>query len=205
MFTCCLSCSIYYFVHLKQYDQCFLISLFGGHNVLADQCAATAFLPVCHTVCLPMLCPPVQYPMILEKMSYFQTYLASLPSFHFFHSFPKPASLLGRLYLGQRCAVNGVLTRLWTEHTTPIDILPTPFQNIYFQCDFFSPLVPFLCLTSLPSLNQYGWLDNFTRSFMPKGTPERETQLLAPLLNPSLGPLRRLFKLRSLRWFSQSN
>lgn len=68
--------------------------------------------------------------------------------------------------------------------------------DIYFDCDFFSPLVPSLCVTCLPSLNQYGLLDNFTRALMPKGTPERErAQLLAPLLISSLGPLRRLSKL----------
>lgn len=45
----------------------------------------------------------------------------------------------------------------------------------YFWCDFFSPLVPFLCSTCLPSLNQYGWLDNFTGLLTPKGTRERES------------------------------
>lgn len=46
--------------------------------------------------------------------------------------------------------------------------------NVYFHCDFFSPLAPFLCLTCIPSLNLYGWLDNFTGLLTPKGPPERE-------------------------------
>lgn len=50
--------------------------------------------------------------------------------------------------------------------------------NVYFHCDFFSPLAPFLCLTWIPSLNQYGWLDNFTGLLTPKGSPERENLTL---------------------------
>lgn len=87
---------------------------------------------------------------------------------------------------------------------SPIDILPTPVCNIYFRCDFFSPLVPFLCLTCLPSLNQYGWLDNFTGSLTPKATPERESPTPWLLDSSCASPLwGRLSKLWSLRCFSR--
>lgn len=139
-------------------------------------------------------------------MSYFQTRLASLPSFHFFHSSPKPVGLMGSLYLGRRCVVNGVLTRHWTDPPPPSQPPPRRYSahtlcNIYLKCDFFSPLVPFLCLTCLPSLNQYGWLDNFTGSLTPKGTPERESPTPCP---PVCSRSVALTKLRSLRCSSGS-
>lgn len=95
-------------------------------------------------VCLPAcVVPSTSVPLDSRNMSYFQTRLDSLPSFHFFHSTPKPVSLLGSLYLGQRCAVNGVLTRLWTDPTTPIDILPTPFGTAISNVTFSHPLCHF--------------------------------------------------------------
>lgn len=95
---------------------------------------------VCLSTCVV---PSASVPLDSRNMSYFQTCLASLPSFHFFHSFPKPASLLGSLYLGQGCAVNGVLTRLRTDPTTPIDILPTPFGTSISDVTFSHPLCHF--------------------------------------------------------------
>lgn len=135
----------------------------------------TACLSVRLPVCLPELCPLPRHPLTLETCPTFRPASPHFPPSTSFILLRKPVSLLGSLYLGRGCAVNGVLTRLWTDPTAPIDILPTPFLNVYFKCDFFSPLVPFLCLTCLPSLNQYGWLDNFTGSLAPKGTPERES------------------------------
>lgn len=92
----------------------------------------------------------------------------------------------------------------------PINILPTPlfFQNIFFfKCDFFSPLAPFLCLTCIPSPNRYGWLDNFTGSLTPKGTPERGEpgSSFAPLLIQPAAPPRPLSKLCKPRCFSYPN
>lgn len=104
-------------------------------------------LPVCLSGCLavslPVWCPLLQCPLTPETCPTFQTCLASLPSFHFFHSFPKPVSLLGRLYLGQRCAVNGVRTRLRTDPRTPVDILPTPFGTSISKVTFSHPLCHF--------------------------------------------------------------
>lgn len=59
---------------------------------------------------------------------------------------------------------------LHPPHRYSAHILP----DVYFHCDFFSPLAPFLCLTCIPSQNVYGWLDNFTGLLTPKGPPERE-------------------------------
>lgn len=133
-----------------------------GHNCLS----------VRQSVCLPELCPLPQHPWTLETCPTFWTCVASLPSFPFFHSSPQLAQPPGKSVSGSemRCE--------WSPHQTPHN--PHRYSahtlwNIYFQCDFFSPLVPFLCLTCIRSLNQYGWLDNFTGSLTPKGTPERES------------------------------
>lgn len=130
----------------------------------------------CAVCLLPEQCPPPLHPLTLETCPTFQTCFASLPDFLLFHSSPPPRSLLGSLYVGQRWALNGVLSRLWTGPASPpppphrysAHILP----NVYFHCDFFSPLAPFLCLTCIPSQNLYGWLDNFTALLTPKGPPE---------------------------------
>lgn len=118
-----------------------------------------------------------------------------------------PAGLLGSPYLGQRCAVNGVLpdavplARYGQSSSTPPPSIFSPHlreQHFFFfllQCDFFSPLAPFLCLTSIPSRNQHGWLDNFTGSLTPKGTPERRRGSFAPLLIQPAAPPRPLSKL----------
>lgn len=124
------------------------------------------------SVCLPEQCPLPQHPLTLETCPTFLTCFASLPDFPFFHSSPPPLSLLGSLYVGQRWAVNGVLSRLWTDPASPHRYSAHILPNVYFQCDFFSPLAPFLCLTCIPSLNLYGWLDNFTALLTPKGPPE---------------------------------
>lgn len=58
---------------------------------------------------------------------------------------------------------------------------------ILLQCDFFSPLAPFLCLTSIPSQNQHGWLDNFTGSLTPKG-PQRGGSFAPLLIQPAASP-----------------
>lgn len=78
-------------------------------------------------------------------------------------------------------AVMWVRDGLWMESSTDSgQALHPPHRysalilpNVYFHCDFFSPLVPFLCLTCIPSLDLYGWLDNFTGLLTPKG-PQRE-------------------------------
>lgn len=124
-------------------------------------------------VCLPTwVVPSTSAPLDTRNMSYFQTRCASLPNFPFFHSSPPPLSLLG--------SCMWVRDGLWMESSTDSgQALHPPHRysalivpNVYFHCDFFSPLVPFLCLTCIPSPNLYGWLDNFTRLLTPKG-PQR--------------------------------
>ncbi len=89
-------------------------------------------LSLCLAVRLPTcIVPSTSVPLDSRNMSYFQTCLASLPSFHFFHSSPKPVSLLGSLYLGQRCAVNGVLTTLWTDPKPPSIFCPHPLEHLF--------------------------------------------------------------------------
>lgn len=137
------------------------------------------------TITQPSVWQPAYQPRLYPlTVNYCPISITSFPHFPPFTSFilfqNLPASWDICIWV-RECAVNGVLTRLWTDfHNYPhqliphIDILPTPFWNIFLECDFFSLSVPLLCLTCLPSLNQHGWLDNFTRSFMPKGTQERE-------------------------------
>lgn len=99
------------------------------------------FLSLCPAVCLPTWdVPSTSAPLDSSNMSYFQTWFSSLPSFLFFHSSPYLVSLLGSLYLGQGCTVNGVLSRLWTDSTSTIDILPTPFGMSISIVTFSHPL-----------------------------------------------------------------
>lgn len=136
----------------------------------------------------------------------------TFPPSTFVHSPPQPCWPPGKSVSGsEMCREWSLAGRrpagpLRTEllHPTPIDILPTPYRTTFFffllQCDFFSPLAPFLCLTSIPSRNQHGWLDNFTGSLTPKGTPERRRGSFAPLLIQPAAPPRPLSKLCWPRW-----
>lgn len=106
-------------------------------------------LSLCLAVCLSTcVVPSTSVPLDSSNMSYFQTRLASLPSFHFFHSSPKPVSLLGSLYLGQRCAVNGVLSALWTDPKPPSIFCPHPLEHLFQIRLFLTP-----CAISLPDLS----------------------------------------------------
>lgn len=161
-------------------------SLLSGHNVLPGQCTVA----VSHSVCLPMMFFSSPIPMIPEICPTFRPTSPFLPLLlSFFSKTCWPPGM---------CVSGSAMYCEWSLHQT-LDRAHSPHRysahtllEHLFRMWLFSPLVPFLCLTCLPSLNQYGWLDNFTRSFMPKGTLERETQLLTPLLNPFVGPLRRL-------------
>lgn len=165
----------------------------------------TAFPPVWQSVCLPTSCPLPQNPTTPETCPTFRRASPHFPPSTSFILFLKPRRPPGNSVSGSEMCCE------WSPHQT----LDRPrnshrysahtLRNIYFRCDFFSPLVPFLCLTYLPSLNQYGWVDNFTGSLTPKGPQRGRARLLAPLLIPSVAPLRRLSQLCSLRCFSHSD
>ncbi|KAI4813876.1 hypothetical protein KUCAC02_003097, partial [Chaenocephalus aceratus] len=127
----------------------------------------------CPPPCLPTcVVPSTSPPLDSRNMSYFQTCLASLPSFHFFFHVTLP----GRLKSGSgMCREWSPLHTLDRPNNSPIDILPTPSETSISKWDFFSPLATCLCLTCLPPLNPYGWPDNFTGSLTPNGAPERES------------------------------
>lgn len=131
----------------------------------------------CLSLCLavlPEFCPLPQYPLTPETCPTFRTASPHFPPSTSFILFLNPSASW------EVCI--WVRDVLWMESSPYSGQTPHPHRysphtlwNIYFRCDFFSPLVPFLCLTCLPSLNQYGWLDNFTGSLTPKETPERES------------------------------
>lgn len=147
-------------------------------------------------VCLPTwVVPSTSAPLDTGNMSYFQTCCASLPDFPFFHSSPPPLSLLGRLYVGQRWAVNGVLNRLWTGPTSPTSIFcPHPSQRLFPPWLFLTP-----CAISLPDLHSISesvWLARqFHRTAHAKRAPERGGLLVDLLLIQFVAPLRSLSKL----------
>lgn len=161
-------------------------------------------LSVWQCVYLPWLYSlTVNYVLLLEL-----PYHTSLLSLHSF--FSKTYEPPGKYVSGSEMCCE------WSHQQTldrPPQLPPPPHRysahtlwNIFFDCDFFPPPpVPFLCLTCLPCLSLYGWLNNFTRPLMPKGTQYRETKLLVALPISSLGPPKRLSILTWLRWFSYSN
>lgn len=126
-------------------------------------------------------------------MSYFQTRLASLPSFHFFHSSPKPVGLMGSLYLGRRCVVNGVLTRHWTDPPPPSQpsppsiFCPHPLQHLFEMWLFLTPCA--ISLPDLPPISESVWLARqFHRISHAKRDPrEGEPDSLPPCLQPLRG------------------
>lgn len=104
----------------------------------------------CAVCLLPEHCPPPLHPLTLETCPTFQTCFASLPDFLLFHSSPPPLSLLGSLYVGQRWALNGVLSRLWTGPASPPPSIfcPHPSQRLFPLWLFLTP-----CTISLPDLH----------------------------------------------------
>lgn len=123
-----------------------------GSSILA---VTTSRFP--YVCLLSAVMPSTSAPPDSRNMSYFQAHLASLPSFNFFHSFPKPAGLLGSLYLGQRCAVNGVLTRLRTDPATPIDIPRAhPLEQLFLMWLFLTPCA--ISLLDLSPIFESVWL-----------------------------------------------
>lgn len=154
------------------------------------------------SLCLPTwVVPSTSAPLDSRNMSYFQTRLASLPSLHFFHSSPKPVSLLGSLYLGQRCAVNGVLRQTPDRPEAP-PTNPTPLphrysahtrlQHLFQMWLFLTPCA--ISLPDLPPISESVWLARqFHRISHAKSDPrEGEPDSLAPRLLLRVAPLRAL-------------
>ncbi len=152
----------------------------------------SACLSHCLAVCLQTwVVPSTSGPFDSRSMSYFQSCLASLPSFHFFHSSPKPVSLLGSPYLGQDVP--------WMESSPdsgqtpqpPSIFCPHPLEHLFQMWLFLTPCA--ISLPDLPPISESVWLARqFHRISHAKRDPREGEPLL---LIPFVAPLRRLSKL----------
>ena len=128
---------------------------FNSH--LLQAMTADNSLSVCPPACLPLPapCPLPQCPLDSRSMSYFQTCLASLPSFHSFHSSPKPVGLLGKSVSGSG------MCREWSPSPDsgrtsqpPSIFCPHPSEHLFQMwlfshplCHFSAWLLPHLCIS----------------------------------------------------------
>lgn len=101
------------------------VVLLSSSEFIVKQTIITACLP-------PRVVPSAFAPLDSGVVPYFQpTTSPHFPPSTFAHSPPQPCVLLGSPYLGQRCAVNGVLLAAVlaadrARPLRPLDSLPTP-------------------------------------------------------------------------------